>query len=80
MKISSTYNLSPDNYISLHIANLNCASTLVNGKLCTFKIPVSTILNILSKFTSITDSVDTQLSNDIDKLKKIENCLQIQNY
>ena len=33
MTASSTYNLSPDNYISLHIANVNCASTLVNGKL-----------------------------------------------
>ena len=43
MTASSIYNLSPDNYISLHISNLNCASTLVNGKLCTFKIPISTL-------------------------------------
>ena len=43
MTALSTYNLSPDNYISLHISNLNCASTLLNGKLCTFKIPISTL-------------------------------------
>ena len=64
MTASSTYNLSPDNYISLHIANLNCASTLVNGKLCTFKIPISTLYSSMLFYSDTSRYPQTIINKD----------------
>ena len=66
MTASSTYNLSPDNYISLHIANVNCASTLVNGKVCTFKIPISTLYSSILFYSDTSKYPQTIINNDIN--------------
>ena len=64
MTASSIYNLSPDNYISLHISNLNCASTLVNGKLCTFKIPISTLYSSILFYSDTSKYPQTIINKD----------------
>ena len=64
MTASSTYNLSPDNYISMHISNVNCASTLVNGKLCTFKIPISTLYSSILFYSDTSRYPQTIINKD----------------
>ena len=49
---------------NLILLNINCASTLVNGKLCTFKIPISTLYSSILFYSDTSKYPQTIINKD----------------